>query len=208
MKQYLLWKLAAVVLTLSGVLWALERIPTQEELTVESLETFVVMPVTVNPISIWVPADAMGPFSIHCAFRRSSGTSQCQLPASVEHVNTQAGPDGVARGLGDTVCLAQKQDLPLTLVNGWKWDFASPVSQYETFSYDLIGRDCWENSVEAIMTVVHGQTQGEWFAVELASRKTFADPLPEMKSEITIKNFEKIRSRAGYPKQRSVEEVN
>jgi len=208
MKQYLSWKLAAVVLMLSHTSWALERIPTQEELNIAPLETFVIMPVTATPISIWVPADAMGPFSIHCAFRKSSGISQCQLPANVEHIKSQECPDGVARVLGDTICLTQNKDLPLTLVNGWKWDFASPVSQYETYSYDLVGRDCWENSVEAIMTEIHGQTQGEWFAAEIATRKTTADPLPAMKSEITIRTFEKIRSRAGYPKQRSVEEVN
>jgi hypothetical protein len=122
----------------------------------------------------------------------------------VEHKKTQDCPDPVARILAELVSTYHSQTLPLTIFNGWQWEYAYSMCQFESVNYNLNNRGgCWEDCWEAVLSVSCGTSGLQWFDVknlEVTPAKT------EMLSESTlkIKTFSSMRTRDGYPKERQL----
>lgn len=171
----------------------------------ERIETFLLEPVELENISMWVPADKVGPLiNKSCRPRRGDSYSS-MLPASVNHTKTTSCPEEVARLLAEFTAYYHEKKLPLTIFNGWQWEYSYSLSQFESVSYDLPQRGgCWEGSWEAILTLSTGSLDFQW--VETPSLK---EPVREVdetdeKTSIEIRTFDSMRMRDGYPKERNL----
>ena len=169
------------------------------------LETFVMQPISLDSISAWVPADKSGPIINRSCQPQRNNVYSCLLPAGVRHTKTENCPDAVARLLAEHAACHHEQTLPLTIFNGWQWEYSYSLGQFESASYDLDARGgSWENSLEAILTRTVGSIVGEW--IQLASRgcppgDVTCEPL---ESRIEIHAFSSMRTRDGYPKKRKL----
>jgi hypothetical protein len=94
--------------------------------------------------------------------------------------------------------------MPLTIFNGWQWEYSFSLSQYDTATYNLPSRGgSWENAWEAILTHSTGSLEGRWIR---ASDVDSIDAVPaaEQISSIDVKTFSLLRVRDGYPKERQL----
>lgn len=193
------------VLMMMNVFWisSSARAADQETLKSLSLETFMIEPIDATTIHIWVPADKVGPKINRACQDRAHNLYTCQLPADVIHAKTDNCLSGLARLLAEYVWPDFKENLPLTIFNGWKWEFVYSLSQHETVEYKLGKRGgAWENMVEAIFSETLGSVQGGW--VSACSSSQTPSVYTNQKSDIEVRSFSSLRSRNGYPKQRQL----
>ena len=168
------------------------------------METFIMEPIEIENKSIWVPAAKVGPV-INQSCRTKEGSCSCLLPATVNHSKTDLCPDDVARLLAEQIAGYHEETLPLTILNGWQWEYLYSLGQYESDEYDMEERGgSWENSWEAILTSSVGCLQALWIPVS-----TSVDVKPKTdgnvnKSNIEIKTFNYMRTRDEYPKIRKL----
>ena len=174
------------------------------DLDLPPIETFVVEPVVIENISIWVPATKDGPcINQSCTIKKNLKFSSI-LPASVKHQKTDLCPEQTARILAESTSFYHSQSLPLTIFNGWQWEYNYSMCQYESISYDLAQRGgSWENSLEAILNLSCGIIQLQQLDIESAEKLNIDKTVPS-ESTIEVKTFNSMRTRDGYPKERQL----
>ncbi len=169
------------------------------------LETFVMQPISLDSISAWVPADKSGPVINRSCRPRRNNVYSCLLPAGVRHTKTESCPDAVARLLAEHAACHYEQTLPLTIFNGWQWEYSYSLGQFESASYDLDARGgSWENSLEAVLTHTLGSIVGEWIRLPLEGCPPGDVCLEPLEGRIEIHAFSSMRTRDGYPKKRKL----
>jgi len=177
-----------------------------EQITLPLLETFIVEPIELDQLSIWVPADKNGPAINRSCRLRGNCQYTCILPAGVEHTRSKDCPEAIGRLLAEYTWPYHQDSLPLTILNGWKWEYSYSLSQFETVSYDLPSRGgSWENCLEAVLNQTRGSARGTWLYITQDGQ--FLDTPHEnlTESHIEISTFSSIRTRHGYPKERILE---
>ncbi len=92
------------ILILSVAIWLIplfslfsgEGKPTNLAEKLPPMETFIVEPVEIENVSVWVPGAKVGPI-INRSCKTHEESSSCILPATVNHTKTEFCPDDVAR---------------------------------------------------------------------------------------------------------------
>ena len=176
----------------------------QAGLDLPAIETFVIEPTAIENVSVWIPAAKSGPFINRSCRIKENLTFSSFLPASIKHQKTNHCPNQIARILAELTSFFHFQSLPLTIFNGWQWEYTYSMSQYETVSYSLAGRGgSWENCWEAILNLSCGVIQMQWLDVESPEKFSIHKFAPS-KSVIKVKAFSSMRTRDGYPKERQL----
>jgi hypothetical protein len=169
------------------------------------LETFIIEPIELEHISVWIPAAKAGPFINRSCLAKTDCLYSCVLPAAVNHTKTEFCPDGVAKLLAEYTARYHEQTLPLTVFNGWRWEYSYSLSQFETVTYDLPERGgCWEGSWEAMLTQSVGSVEAQWLQVSPSDETTYNSEIDKQKSQIEVRTFNSLRTRNGYPKERKL----
>jgi hypothetical protein len=167
------------------------------------LETFCLKPIEIENVSIWVPAAKCPPMVNRACMAEENCTYSSVLPATVEHTKTPLCPEHAARLLAEHTASYHGRSLPLTIFNGWQWEYTFSLCQFETTTYDLTPRGgSWENSLEAILTYTSGTDGCYWLELstgEASEDETVGD---EQRSDIYVRTFSSMRTRDGYPKKR------
>ena len=170
------------------------------------LETFVLQPVSIDCIGVWVPADREGPIINRSCAARRNGVYSSNLSASVHHTKTEDCPDALARLLAEYAAPLHEQHLPLTIFNGWQWEYSYSLSQFESTLYDLDARGgSWENALEAVLTRTLGSVAGEWIPVPHEGGLPGDVRTDHAQSRIEVITFDSLRTRDGYPKIRQLQ---
>lgn len=174
-------------------------------LDLPAIETFVTEPTVIENVSIWVPAARSGPLINHSCRIKENLAFSSVLPAVVKHRKTDHCPDQIARILAELTGFYHSKSLPLTIFNGWQWEYTYSVCQYESVSYDLAPRGgCWENGWEAILNLSCGASRMQ--VLELESLENFnTHKAAPSESIIEVKTFSSMRTRDGYPKERQLQ---
>lgn len=167
------------------------------------LETLIVEPIELEHISVWVPAAKAGPFLNKSCRPKTNCLYSCVLPATVNHTKSELCPDAVARLLAECAARYHEQSMPLTIFNGWQWEYSYSLSQFETVTYDLPARTgCWEGSWEAVLTYSLGSVEAQWLQVSPTKKKENISDSDKQISQIEVMTFNSLRTRDGYPKER------
>lgn len=178
----------------------------QTSFSLPPMETLIIEPIEVEQISIWVPAGKVGPVINNSCMPKKDNSDSCELPAIVNHTKTQSCPEGLARLLAEYTAPYHEQNLPLTIFNGWQWDYFYSLSQFENVSYELPKRGgCWENSWEAVLNQSIGTSKMQWLSMANSNRNTEQSDYNKQDSQIEIQTFTSMRTRNGYPKERQLE---
>lgn len=157
----------------------------------EGLDIFVIEPVEVENICIWVPAEKTVP-RINRSCMARGGEFSFNLGASIKHSKDEKCYEGVGRILGEYTSGYYEESLPLTIFNGWQWEYSYNIAEFDKVSFTLERRGgAWENCWEAILNQSCGTVEGRWFN---SKEKGI------YKSEIEVSNFSYLRVRNGYPK--------
>jgi len=174
------------------------------EVNLPPIETFVVEPTAIENVNIWVPAARSGPFiNRSCRIKENLAFSSV-LPALVKHQKTEPCPAQTARILAELASFYHAQSLPLTVFNGWQWEYIYSMCQYESVSYDLPRRGgCWEDGWEAILNLSCGTIRLRLLDIESPEKFSVRQTLPA-ESTIKVKTFSSMRTRDGYPKHRQL----
>jgi hypothetical protein len=169
------------------------------------IETFVLEPIEIENIAIWVPAGRSGPM-INRSCRVQEGCSYtCMLPASVNHSKSERCPEEVARLLAEHTACYHEDGLPLTIFNGWQWEYSYSLGQFESGTYALPERGgCWESSWEAVLTQSTGSAGFQWLHISSAGRLIQEAERSPCKTDIEVRTFNLMRTRDGYPKKRKL----
>jgi len=169
------------------------------------MKTFLLEPIEVENFSAWVPAVNSGlAINRSCQPERNCLFS-CVLPAVVHHTKTEFCPDEVARLLAEQAACYHEQSLPLTIFNGWQWEYSYSLCQFESVTYDLPQRGgCWEGCWEAILTQSTGSADFQWIQVLPSGKSVGTQTSKRQGSRIEIKTFNSMRTRSGYPKERQL----
>ena len=176
----------------------------QAGIELPAIETVVMEPVVIENISIWVPAAKSGPFINRSCRAKENLAFSSVLPASVKHQKTDHCPDQAARILAELTSFYHSQSLPLTIFNGWQWEYTYSLCQFESVSYDLGRRGgCWENCWEATLNLSRGTSRLQWLEVK-SFEKFSRSKSPPSDSIIEVKTFSLMRTRNGYPKDRQL----
>lgn len=169
------------------------------------IETFLLEPIELENISVWVPADKTGPVINRSCQPKNNCSFSCVLPATVHHTKTEFCPKELARLLAEYTAYYHEQSLPLTIFNGWQWEYSYSLCQFESVTYDLPQRGgCWESSWEAILTQSTGSANFEWLQVFPLGKFVGESDGNKQKSRIEVKTFNSTRTRDGYPKKRQL----
>ena len=169
------------------------------------METFILEPVEIENESIWVPAAKVGPV-INRSCRIKEDSSSCVLPATVNHSKKDNCPDDIARILAEQIAYYHEKALPLTIFNGWQWEYLYSLSQYESKTYDLGDHGgSWENTWEVILTSSIGHLQAQWIPISILSNDKAKADENVQSTKIEINTFSDMRTRDGYPKIRKIE---
>ena len=168
------------------------------------VETFLLEPVELENVCVWVPADKAGPF-INMACQPRSGSYSFVLGAKVEHTKTQTCPETAARLLAEYTARYHQEALPLTIFNGWQWEYSYSLCEFETVGYELDRHGgSWENSWEAILTQSVGSANCQWLQIRPFGEFVTKSGSDEQKSSIDVRSFSSMRTRDGYPKKRKL----
>lgn len=125
----------------------------------------------------------------------------------MEHSKTESCPDELARLLAQYAAHYHEKSLPLTMFNGWQWEYSYSMSQFELVSYDLPRRGgCWENSWEAILTQSMGSITFQWLKVSSPKETVAKHNNDGQSSAIKVNTFNDMRTRNGYPKKRQLQD--
>lgn len=168
----------------------------------DKIETFVYKPANIDTLCLWVPADKVGPLMNRACKAKTSVYSK-SLPAFVEHTKNKHCPFAMARLLAQKISKLHELVLPLTIFNGWQWEFSYSMSEYDTNSYVLPARGgSWENCYEAIYIKTLGEISVRWLT-EKSEQNVCHDN--GSKSNIKVETFINMRTRNGYPKERQLD---
>jgi len=177
--------------------------PNQPVMNLPAIETFCIKPVELENVSIWVPAAKSVPVINRSCMARTSGRFSSVLPATIEHTKTQVCPDQVARLLAEHTASYHEDSLPLTIFNGWQWEYTFSLCGFESVSYEVPGGGgCWENSFEAILTQSCGVSSFVWVRIPSDGTPVRSHTEDNAGSQIDVRTFSSMRTRDGYPKQR------
>jgi hypothetical protein len=169
------------------------------------LETFILPPASLNSMSIWVPADRVGPLVNRSCMGQANRLYSCFLPADVHHTRTEACPAGLARLLAERAACCHEQSVPLTIFNGWQWECSETPCQYESALYDLEPRGgSWEHALEAVLTRTLGHSIGVWLQLPGDPNSPVPVRTDSWHSRIEASTFSPMRARDGYPKKRQL----
>ncbi|MHC4396865.1 MAG: hypothetical protein ACYS1A_14545 [Planctomycetota bacterium] len=169
-----------------------------------AIETFVTEPTVIENVSIWVPATRSGPFINRSCRIKENLVFSSVLPVSVKHQKTDHCPNQTARILAELTSFYHSQSLPLTIFNGWQWEYTYSMCQYESVSYNLAQRGgCWENGWEAILNLSCGASRMQVLELESLEKFNIYKVAPS-ESIIEVKTFSLMRTRDGYPKERQL----
>ena len=167
------------------------------------LETFILEPVKLNCVSIWVTADKVGPEINRACRPRFANMYSYALPVRIDHTKKEDCPESIARLLAEYTWSHHKENAPLTIFNGWKWEYAYSMSQYQTLTYDLpADGGSWEHCSEVILNSISGDICGKWLQITDAGQMSSTPKSGTSESHIEINTFSSIRTRHGYPKIR------
>jgi hypothetical protein len=165
------------------------------------LETFILEPVAVEPVSIWVLGAKAGPEINRGCGPRNDCTYACCLPAVVTHAKTDSCPDTLARLLAQSIAPRFDQAVPLTIFNGWQWECFYGLSQYHSVSYDLAAHGGgWECALECVLRVSGGAIVLRPLNALSPSGQTPVPPGIDACSTLEVMTFDSMRVRDGYPK--------
>jgi hypothetical protein len=174
------------------------------DVNLPEIETFVVEPTAIENVNIWVPAARSGPLINRSCHIKENLAFSSVLPASVKHRKTDNCPGQIARILAELTSFYHSQSLPLTIFNGWQWEYTYSMCQYELVSYDLAQRGgCWENGWEAILNLTCGTIQLQQLDIE-SPEQFSVKKTTSAESGIEVKTFSSMRTRDGYPKERKL----
>lgn len=191
-------------LHLSIVLFLILNAACRGGVDLPAIETFVAEPTVIENVNIWVPAARSGPFINHSCRTKENLSFSLALPASITHQKTDRCPSQIARILAEMASFYHSKSLPLTIFNGWLWEYTYSMSQYESVSYDLPNRGgCWENIWETILNLTCGTSRIQILELESLEEFTVKKTLPA-ESTIEVKTFSSMRTRDGYPKERQL----
>jgi hypothetical protein len=169
------------------------------------VETFILQPIALDNVGLWVPADRSGPVINHSCSPWKNCVYSCLLPAQVRHTKTRDCPDGQARLLAEYAARFHEQSLPLTIFNGWQWEYSYSLCQYESALYDLDARGgSWETSLEAVLTSTQGRIAGAWIQIPPPRGVAASLRRDREQSSLTVTTFNSVRTRDGYPKKRNL----
>ena len=167
--MYKIMKICCILLTiLAAIVFAdMDEEPTASVPSqLPPLETLIIEPIELEHISVWIPAAKAGPFMNQSCRPKTNCLYSCVLPATVNHTKTEFCPEAVARLLAECTARYHEQSLPLTIFNGWQWEYSYSLSQFDTVTYDLPERTgCWESSWEAILTHSVGSVEVQWLQI-------------------------------------------
>jgi len=168
-----------------------------------SVETFVLEPTDLDRLCIWVPVEKTGPIINAGCQPRENCYYSYQLPAGVEHVKTTFCPPEAARLLAEYTARYCDQGVPLTIFDGWRWEYSFSMCQFGSMTYRIPTRGgSWENSMEAVLHISEGILGCGW----LDGSENAAELPPDQgrsESRITVRTFHQTRTRNGYPKTRT-----
>ncbi|HUW18899.1 MAG TPA: hypothetical protein VMW16_06315 [Sedimentisphaerales bacterium] len=169
------------------------------------IETFLLEPIELEKVSVWVPAAKAGPVINRACQARGNSLYLAGLPVSVNHTKTESCPDEVGRLLAEYTASFHQQDLPLTIFNGWQWEYTYGLSELAPVRYDLPARGgSWENSWEAILTQGVGSVSFQWTRLSASGDSAGHSDGSKEKSNIELRTFSFMRTRDGYPKTRKL----
>lgn len=169
------------------------------------METFLFEPIEIESISAWVPAGNSGLVINRSCQPKRNCTFSCILPATVHHTKTEFCPNEVARLLAEHTACYHEQNLPLTIFNGWQWEYSYSLCQFESVTYDLPQRGgCWEGCWEAVLTESTGSARFQWIQVLPSGNFVGTQTSKRQGSQIEVKTFNSMRTRDGYPKERQL----
>jgi hypothetical protein len=196
----------AILLMCSMFVTATDNHGTLSSYELPPIETSLLEPIGLENVNIWVPADKTGPTINRSCRSRKNCTYACVLPASIYHTKTELCPKEVARLLAEYVACYYERNLPLTILNGWQWEYSYSLSQFESGIYDLSERGgSWENSWEAILTGSIGSAEFQWVQVSSSEDLLLKSDNNEQETNIEVITFDSMRIRDGYPKIRKLE---
>ena len=94
-----------------------------------NIETIVLRPLSLDSISILVPADAFGPVLNHSCRTERNRICNFSLPSKVTHEKEKDCPSSVPRLLAEYAAVPHENSIPLTIFGSWKWEYANAMSQ-------------------------------------------------------------------------------
>ncbi|MCK5600465.1 hypothetical protein KAR91_01265, partial [Candidatus Pacearchaeota archaeon] len=188
-----------------GITLAQAPTPNAVEDVLPALETFVLQPIAVENISVWVPSDKIGPIINNSCRPKAGCMSSSALGSDVKHSKSEVCLDGIGRLLAEHVSGFHAKSVPLTIFNGWQWEFEYGMGQYESAVYDLQRRGgSWECSWEAVLTRTESVASGNWMKIPSDPESMQQRASEGSQSHIEIRSFSLIRVRDGYPKSREL----
>ncbi len=200
-RKYITLLCGMVLLGSSGPALSEDRSCGVEPPGLPPMETFVLEPMESECISIWVPADRSGPQINRACGTRTGCLYSCLLPAGVNHTKSGACPDAAARLVAEYVAPRHEEHLPLTIADGWRWEYLYSLSRYESASYDLPARGgSWDYALEAILSLSEARASPLWLSLGDAPDSAARPETDRMCSTIEVFGFSLVRPRDGYPK--------
>ncbi|MFC1676499.1 hypothetical protein ACFL3G_05490 [Planctomycetota bacterium] len=193
-----------ILIVCSGVVSVGNGQATVSSLQLPSIETLLLEPIELENVSVWVPASKEGPVINRSCRPQKNCSYSSVLPSSVHHTKTETCPDEIGRLLAEYTHLYHEQNLPLTIFNGWQWEYFHSLSQFISIHYNLPRRGgSWEYSCESILTQSSGSVRFQWIHPLVSD--DFAKELNNIQnSDIEVRTFDFMRARDGYPKKRQL----
>ena len=200
----MVYKIVLLSLTLLFSISTGEIPSTEASKSLPPIETFIMDPVNIENICMWIPAEKVGPV-INNACTAIEESSSCVLPATVNHSKTDICYEEVARLLAEHTAYFHEDALPLTIFNGWQWEYLFSISQFDLMSYDLESRGgSWENSWEVLLTSSMGSIKYQWLQIaNIVKSESKSDEKEQ--TNIEVITFKDMRTRDGYPKVRKLD---
>lgn len=165
------------------------------------LETFIIKPIDLEHLDIWVPAAKAGPMLNRSCQPRLNCSYWAAMPADIRHTKQPGSLTQLARLLAEHAASFHKESLPLTIFNGWQWEYSYNLCQYVSAVYDLEEHGgSWENSFEAILSITSGSADIVGMTFDRDGKFSFETVNPEQHSNIFVSTFSAIENRYGYPK--------
>ena len=197
--------IAVAVICFAGQMHSKRACADEGNTAIGLIETCLTDPIELETVSVWVPAAKVGPLiNIGCMPKRDCPFS-FELAADVNHSKSNACPDGLARLLAQCAAQYYRESMPLTIFNGWQWEYTYSLCQFQTTTYTLNPHGGnWENSTEAILTLSAGALKLQPFLITDTGRCVSDPNGVQEKSFIEARTFSLMRTRDGYPKSRNL----
>ena len=175
------------------------------EVNLPPMETLCIEPIELENVTVWVPAAKAGPFINRSCKAKGGCEYSFLLPAFVQHEKTDQCPEYLAKNLAELTSVFHRDSLPLTILNGWQWEFMYSLSQFQDVKYSLSSRGgSWENYWEGVMTMTCAKSQYGWLHIKPTGEYQINGSANQAESTIKINSFSYVRTRDGYPKKRKL----